>query len=114
MLYDLFDYNIKIFYDKRDKEYGAYIEEIPEVSAYGRTIEEAVKELKTVYTEWLKICKEEGYPISKPLNLSKFSGKFVLRVPKSLHKRLVERAKKENVSLNQEAIYCITKGLLAS
>ncbi|MBK9203065.1 MAG: toxin-antitoxin system HicB family antitoxin [Candidatus Obscuribacter sp.] len=30
----------------------------------------------------------------------KFSGKFTVRLPKSLHKALVDRAEKEGVSLN--------------
>ncbi|MBF0537338.1 MAG: toxin-antitoxin system HicB family antitoxin [Nitrospirae bacterium] len=46
-----------------------------------------------------------------PLSLKEYSGKFVLKIPKSLHKRLEEKTKEENVSLNQETIYCITKGL---
>lgn len=113
MSYSLFDYSIKIFFDKRDSEYCAYLEEVPEVSAYGTTVEKAIKELQTVYKEWLKICRENKYPVPKPLNLNDYSGKFVVRIPKSLHKRLTELAKKENVSLNQELLYCITRGILA-
>ena len=34
-----------------------------------------------------------------------YSGKLSLRVPRSLHKELAERAKLEGVSLNQYALY---------
>ncbi|MCD4782418.1 MAG: toxin-antitoxin system HicB family antitoxin [Candidatus Eremiobacteraeota bacterium] len=113
MSYKLFDYNIKVFQDKRDGDFGACIEEIPEVSAYGETVNDAVNELKTVYNLWLEDCQELCYPIPEPFNVRDFSGKFVLRMPKSLHKSLAVKAKKEGISLNQETIYCINKGLVA-
>ena len=37
--------------------------------------------------------------------LSQYSGKLSLRVPRSLHKELAEAAKMEGVSLNQYALY---------
>ncbi|MHC9539430.1 MAG: toxin-antitoxin system HicB family antitoxin [Vulcanimicrobiota bacterium] len=43
-----------------------------------------------------------------------YSGRFMLRIPESFHKRLSGRAKEDCVSLNQEFLYCITKGLRAS
>ena len=38
-----------------------------------------------------------------------YSGKISLRVPKSLHKELVESAKKEGISLNQFILYKLAK-----
>ncbi|MDR1117664.1 MAG: type II toxin-antitoxin system HicB family antitoxin [Oscillospiraceae bacterium] len=38
-----------------------------------------------------------------------YSGKLSLRVPKSLHKTLIESAKKEGVSLNQYALYKLSQ-----
>ena len=38
-----------------------------------------------------------------------FSGKISLRVPKSLHKDLVQRAKNEGISLNQFILYKLAK-----
>ena len=38
-------------------------------------------------------------------SLEAYSGKVHLRIPRSLHKRLVERARIEGVSLNQYALY---------
>ena len=38
-------------------------------------------------------------------NLEGYSGKLVIRLPKSLHKKLKEEAKAEGVSLNQYMIY---------
>jgi len=50
---------------------------------------------------WLEVAIEDGLPIPEPRSTESFSGKFVVRVPKSLHRELVEAAEKEGVSLNQ-------------
>lgn len=41
----------------------------------------------------------------RPIDTESYSGKFVLRLPKSLHCRLAMEAEKEGVSLNQYALY---------
>jgi len=38
-----------------------------------------------------------------------YNGKISLRLPKSLHKELVEKAKDEGVSLNQYALFKLSK-----
>jgi predicted HicB family RNase H-like nuclease len=55
---------------------------------------------------WLTTALDRGIAIPEP---ETFSGKFVLRVPKSLHRKLAENARRENLSLNQFLIYLITE-----
>jgi hypothetical protein len=50
---------------------------------------------------WLEVALEEGIPIPEPRPEEDYSGKFVVRVPRSLHRELVEHAEREGVSLNQ-------------
>lgn len=38
-----------------------------------------------------------------------YSGRFMVRVPKSLHKTISEKAKKEGTSLNQYVIYKLSR-----
>ena len=113
MSYSLSDYNIKVFLDKKDKDYIAYIEEIPECSAFGSSPGQAIRELETAYELWKETSEEKSYPIPKPMNLKDHSGKFLLRIPKSLHRELTEKALSENISLNQYALYCLTRGMKA-
>ncbi|AZK47286.1 toxin-antitoxin system HicB family antitoxin [Paenibacillus lentus] len=40
---------------------------------------------------------------------NEYSGKFNLRVPKSLHRHLSERAAAENASLNQYCLYKLSR-----
>ena len=42
---------------------------------------------------------ERNMPIPEPDD--DYSGKFVVRIPKSLHKLLVNQSKREGISLNQ-------------
>ena len=38
-----------------------------------------------------------------------YSGKVSIRIPKSLHKQLIDFAKAENISLNQYILYKLSK-----
>ena len=42
-------------------------------------------------------------------SLEGYSGRMLLRMPKSLHKRLAEEARGEGVSLNQYALYKLSR-----
>ncbi len=52
---------------------------------------------------------ENEMKVPEPIKEENLSGKFVIRVPKSLHRRLVMEAEKEGVSLNQYAMYKLTR-----
>jgi predicted HicB family RNase H-like nuclease len=54
---------------------------------------------------WLETKLANGFPVPEPIDEGQYSGKFVLRLPKSLHARLAMEAEKEGVSLNQYALY---------
>ena len=60
---------------------------------------------------WLEVAIEKGIEIPLPKRIEDYSGKFNLRLPKTLHKKLSERAKREKVSINQLATYYIADGL---
>ena len=54
---------------------------------------------------WIEAKLEAGYSIPMPVDSDSYSGKFVLRLPKSLHAKLAMEAEQEGVSLNQYALY---------
>jgi antitoxin HicB len=49
---------------------------------------------------YLLSCRKHGDPIPKPRSPASSSGQFRVRMPKSLHARLVAQAEREGVSLN--------------
>jgi antitoxin HicB len=81
------------------------IRELPGCMTEVDSPEEALAEIGQLQREWLEIALEEGHPIPEPQDEQEFSGKFNLRVPKSLHRKLSEAAEREGVSLNQ---FCST------
>ena len=62
------------------------------------------KELCLVVDEWIKIHEEDGAPLPPETAGKEYSGKFVLRVEKDLHKRIAIEALKAGESLNS---YCV-------
>jgi predicted HicB family RNase H-like nuclease len=54
---------------------------------------------------WVETKIKNGFPVPPPMNTEKFSGKFLIRLPKTLHAHLAMEAQKEGVSLNQYALY---------
>jgi antitoxin HicB len=49
---------------------------------------------------WIETEYERGHDIPLPTGVGGYSGKFVVRLPKSLHRSLAESAEREGVSLN--------------
>lgn len=82
--------------------YGRYLE-LDGCQSTADTLEELDESLKEALEGYLELRLENGMPIPKPMS-DDYSGKFVLRIPKSLHRRLAEEATLEGVSLNQYAL----------
>jgi hypothetical protein len=66
----------------------------------GATPDEAVSNLGEVRSLWIQGRLASGSTVPEPSVASSYSGKFVLRVPKGLHRLAEYRAHQEGVSLN--------------
>ena len=61
------DYTVKIFPDPEgDGDYIAEVEELEGCSAFGKSPEEALKEIETAMKLWIETAKKYGKPIPKP------------------------------------------------
>jgi len=91
------------------------IPDLPGCMSDGETIEEAVANGRDAFHAWISAAIDMGRPIpkptAKPVELVEASGKFVARLPKSLHARLAARARQEGVSLNTLVLALIAEGL---
>jgi len=85
-----------------DGDVVAEIQELPGCIAHGENPQEAWNNVRDVQRAWIEERIESGglIPVPEPEG-DLPSGKFVQRVPRTLHKRLAELAKREEVSLNQ-------------
>src|SRR5437763_4618014 len=80
----------------------ARVEELEGCVAHGSTQAEALAVVEEMKTAWIEDALEAGDPIPVPEQEENLpSGKWLQRVPRTLHKKLVDFAKKEQVSLNQ-------------
>lgn len=85
--------------------------DLPGVISDGETPEEAMDNGQDALKAALLTMKEFGDPIPAPGAFNAASGQWRQRVPKTLHARLVERAKEEGVSLNALVTAMIAEGL---
>jgi predicted RNase H-like HicB family nuclease len=98
-----------VFWSDEDEGFIATAQDLPGCSAFGETQEEAIRELQDAITAWVAAAKAAGNPVPTPSVRPEFSGKFVVRVPKTLHASLVRQAKLEESSLNQYVVYLLAK-----
>lgn len=59
---------------------------------------------------WIETEYDHGAEIPLPSEPAGYSGKFVLRLPRSLHRTLAESAEREGVSLNQYVATLLARG----
>ena len=90
----------KILRRDEEGEFVARIDELPGCVAHGKNEGEALERLKEVQALWITDSIESGDTVPEPEETLP-SGKWVQRVPRSLHRKLVSFAKREGVSLNQ-------------
>jgi antitoxin HicB len=79
----------------------ARVVELPGCMTEGDTPVEAADLILDALAGWIEIALEDGRPIPEPQPADAYSGRFVVRVPRTLHQQLVEAAEQEGVSLNQ-------------
>ncbi len=99
-------YPLSIFRSDEDNGFIAEVPDLPGCSAWGETEADAAREAQDAIAAWLAAAAAANRPVpaaSTAEPLSAYSGKFLVRVPRSLHARLAREAKAQGVSLNQWA-----------
>lgn len=89
--------------------------DLPGCMSDGATEAEAVVNGKDAFKSWVAARtdadKKIPAPFYRPDTVPEVSGKFVTRLPKSVHAKLTERAKAEGVSLNTLVVALVAEGL---
>lgn len=102
-----------------DEEGGGFIARLPQfgnmgIIGDGETVDDAIKNLEASKAIRFKRYLEQGVAIPVPedeIDLDDYSGKFLVRISKTIHKYLADTAKSEGVSLNQLAGSILATGL---
>lgn len=89
--------------------YAISFPDLPGCWSDGATPEEAIENGRDALRSWLAVAQEFGDKAPKPF--SAVSGRFVQRIPHSLHAQLISRAKAEGVSLNTLVVSLVSEGI---
>lgn len=93
-------------------EGGGYAITFPDLAGCrsdGATPEKAMENGRLALADWLAVASE--FEDAIPVPFSSVSGRFVQRLPKSLHRQLVDEAKNEGVSLNTLVVSLVAEGI---
>lgn len=104
-----YNFIIQPIKDESGEYFYARVLELDGCQSTGDTFEEAYKNIREAMEGWIETKIENGFDVPLPVGYDDFSGKFVVRIPKSLHYRLAVEAEEEGVSLNQYALYKLSK-----
>jgi antitoxin HicB len=97
-------YTIEIIRDDSDPEHPvwfAQVKELPGCMTEADTWEQVQEMIRDAQAGWIDVRLPKGLPIPEPQVAVEYSGRFNVRLPKYLHRDLVQAAKRKGVSLNQ-------------
>src|SRR3954468_3212602 len=87
------------------------IQEFPGCIAQGETPGEAYELLERTAESWLEGAIENGMAIPEPSADEEYSGRVVLRMPRSTHRRAADAALQDGVSLNTFLVNALAERL---
>lgn len=94
-------YTYRVSWSPEDQEHVATCLEFPSLSWLAGDPIEALKGIRVVVRDTIADMQANGENVPPPLAGQQFSGRFMVRVPPELHRRLALEAAEEKVSLNR-------------
>ncbi|MFH1906590.1 MAG: toxin-antitoxin system HicB family antitoxin [Chloroflexota bacterium] len=96
-------YTYRVTWSEEDNEYVGLCAEFPSLSWLEPSPEEALKGIRQTVAQVAADLEKSGEPVPEPIAVKKYSGKFMVRIPPELHRRLAIEAAESGVSLNRLA-----------
>ena len=90
----------RVFWSEEDAKWVGTCTEFPSLSHLAAEPGEAVTGIRDLIEDVVEDMRANGEPVPEPLSSKTYSGKFIVRVPPELHRRLVIEAAEAQVSLN--------------
>jgi predicted HicB family RNase H-like nuclease len=98
---DRFTY--RVTWSEEDNEHVGLCAEFPSLSWLAKDPEAALRGIRKVVREVIEDMEKEGEAVPDPISLKRYSGRFVVRIPPQVHKKLAIEAAEAGVSLNRLA-----------
>ena len=96
-------YTYRVTWSEEDNEYVGLCAEFPSLSWLAPLPEDALKGIRQVVAKVVADLKANGEPVPEPIAVRQYSGKFMIRIPPELHRRLTIEAAEAGISLNRLA-----------
>lgn len=96
-------YSYRVIWSDEDNEYVGLCAEFPSLSWLAQTPEETLSGIRQVVGEVVFDLESNGEAIPGPIAVKRYSGKFLVRIPPELHRRLALEAAEAEISLNRLA-----------
>ena len=96
-------YTYRVTWSEDDNEYVGLCAEFPSLSWLAGTPEAALKGIRKLVADVVKDMNASEEAIPDPIASRSYSGKFMVRIPPDVHRKLVVQAAESGVSLNRIA-----------
>lgn len=96
-------YTYRVTWSEEDEEYVGLCAEFPSLSWLDETPEAALHGIRQVVADVVADLTTNGEEIPEPIAIKQYSGKFLVRIPPELHRRLALEVAEARVSLNRLA-----------
>lgn len=94
-------YTYRVMWSEEDDEYLGLCAEFPSLSWLAGTQELALAGIRNTVRKVIQDMQSSGEPVPEPLATRKYSGKFTVRVPPDVHRKLQIQASESKVSFNR-------------
>ena len=102
-------YSRMVIPDPDSGTFTARVREFPGCVSQGATVDEAYANLESATEAWLEAALEMGQEIPQPAEAHDYSGRVLVRFPRSLHRRAAEFAALDGTSLNQFVVAAVAE-----
>ena len=96
-------YTYRVTWSEEDQEYVGLCAEFPSLSWLAETQEKALRGIRKIVAEAISDMVENNENIPEPIACKNYSGKFMVRVPPHVHRKLAIQAAESGISLNRIA-----------
>ena len=96
-------YTYRVTWSEEDEEYVGLCVEYPSLSWLAPTPQEALSGIRQVVADIVSDMEANEETVPEPIALRRYSGKFTVRIPPDLHRRLALEAAEAGISLNRLA-----------
>ena len=94
-------YSYRVIWSEENQNFIGMCSEFPSLSWLAKSPESALRGIRKVVSDVIADMKANGENPPAPLSFKKYSGKFMVRVPPNIHRKLALLATEEGVSLNR-------------